>query len=178
MAKSKTKKPANKTKAEIKPEPPDVLEIYSPPDELVDRVLSLSRDGLNRGQIHRWADDLPEKLSREMIDASIAQAAIFLANAGNISSDIEAGRSIARLHDLYARLHQTGDLRGCLAIQKELTKMLGLANTTQKQHDRKMSAIKTITMEIVGIAEKFIHPNKNQEFIGEVKTVLKAGGLI
>jgi len=152
------------------------IELYTPPPELVAKVLSLSRDGLTRTQIHGWAEDLPEKPTKEAIDAAIAQSAIELASAGNISSDVEAGRSIARLHDLYARLHQTGDLRGCLSVQKELTRMLGLANSASKHQSRKVEAMKRTAMRIVDIAERYIPKSKATQFIEEIRECFESGG--
>lgn len=156
----------------------DEVALYQPPDEFVRKIVALSRDGLSRAQIHKWAREVPEPPSDQAIDAAIAQAAIDLAAAAAISSDVEAGRSISRLHDLYARLHELGDLRGCLAVQKELTKMLGLTSDLKAHSDRRVETVKKVTMEIVGIAEDFIPAKDSAEFIRKIRDVLKRAGLI
>jgi len=100
---------------------PPPAPLPEPPAELTRKITSLSRDGLSPDQIHQWAQDLPDELSDGEIIAGIQAAERDIAATGNISEGVEIGRSIARLNDLYARMHQMGDLRGCLQVQQQMT---------------------------------------------------------
>ena len=141
---------------ELEPQQPKgFLSMRRVSSDLVSKVLSLSRDGLTRDQVHKWAAELPEPPKPQDIDAAIAESATHLAHAGLIDSDLETGRSMARLNDLYARLHQTGDLRGCLSVQKEISRMLGISQSSKRALERKQEAIKRTAMRIVDIAERY-----------------------
>jgi len=146
------------------------IELKAPTAELVSKILSFSRDGLTRKQIHQWSAELPEPTSPEEIDKAILLAHDELARSADINPDIEAGRSIARLHDLYARLHQTGDLRGCLSVQKELSALLGLSDSNHKQQLRRMAAA------IIDIAGNYIEKTKQGAFLGEIKRWMRKTG--
>jgi len=98
-----------------------------PPSELEAKITALSRDGLTPEQIQEWAQGLPEELTREEVAAGIRAADTSIAATGSITEGVEIGRSIARLHDLYARMHQMGDLRGCLQTQQQMTRLALMA---------------------------------------------------
>jgi hypothetical protein len=110
----------------------------------VDEVFNLLLQGLGRRQVLRFVADqrsggisrqgepLPDwQVRNRQVDNYLAKATERLKESGKTQRDIEMGRAVARLNDLYAKSAARSDLRTCLSVQKDLTELLGLAAPNQ-----------------------------------------------
>ena len=121
-------------------------------------VTRLLRDGATHEQIAGWAD----RQGYRGVSGLIERAEAKIQAASRVNLDLEAGRAISRLNDLYARFHEDGDYKGCLQVQAQHSKILGL-----DRPDRNV-AIRRSVVAVMEIAIKHIPADRHDEFIAEV----------
>jgi len=91
-------------------------------------------------------------LADRQADTYIAKANKAIAESAAVERDHEIGRGLRRLHYLYNRAVQEGNLRIALEVVRETNKMLGLNAPTQvevddKREDRTLRDQDTTTLE-------------------------------
>lgn len=92
-----------------------------------DEVKLLLCRGLDRPTILTYAAQNNWEASPEEIDDWISKAQLQLAeDAGNIDTETELGKSLARLNYLYMNATKVQDFKTALSIQKEINKVLAL----------------------------------------------------
>lgn len=94
----------------------------------VDIVYRLLLLGLRRAQI---IETIEHKYpawgaSSRSVDRYIHEARDLLERAGDYERQLEKGRALDRLHDLYARCVNAKDHRGALAVQHQINELCGL----------------------------------------------------
>ena len=85
--------------------------------------------GMNRREILQFVAQNEEykwDVTASQIDNYIREAKKIIAESGVFNKDEEAGKAIERLNNLYRKAYSKGDFRACLAIQKELSELVGL----------------------------------------------------
>lgn len=99
----------------------------------VDVVYRLLLSGLDRARIIEYLGSeayakkhKPWHASPRTIDRYIAKANQLIIEGGACDRELERGRAIAALFDLYALARQKGSVRDCLAVRAELNKLFAL----------------------------------------------------
>ncbi len=69
------------------------------------------------------------------VEAVIAEARRRITVAADYERDAEVGKAVTRLNDLYARALRSQDTRTCLAVQRELNRLLGLYREAPPEDD-------------------------------------------
>jgi hypothetical protein len=97
------------------------------PEERLDSVKTLLCRGLDRTTILQYAAEMKWEPAPDQVDAWISAAMLELAeDAGNIDTEAELGKALARLNYLYMNASKVQDFKTALAIQKEINKVLVL----------------------------------------------------
>jgi len=92
----------------------------------VDEVFGLLTAGLTRGQILSYVEQKTDwKVCPRTVDSYVAKATERFREAADVDRAVLAGKALARLDELYARALRIQDYKTCLAIQRELDKLLG-----------------------------------------------------
>jgi len=133
----------------------------------VDEIFNLLLQGLGRRQILRFVaeqrsggvdrrgEPLPDwNVQSRQVDNYMAAATRRLKRAGRTQRDLEMGRAVARLHDIYAKAAARGDLTACRQVQKDLTELLGLNAPDQLEIMGKDGGMIDVVQHY---AEKFDH---------------------
>jgi hypothetical protein len=88
------------------------------------------------------------------IDRYIARAKQLLIEAGEQEREVEFGRALGRLHDLFARCLNDKDYRGALAVQKEINDLFGLkAPMEVNLNDARRQLVEFMVEEVMREAE-------------------------
>jgi dihydrodipicolinate synthase/N-acetylneuraminate lyase len=97
------------------------------PEERLNSVKTLLCQGLDRTTILQYAAVMKWESAPGQVDAWISAAMLELADdAGNIDTEAELGKALARLNYLYMNASKVQDFKTALAIQKEINKVLVL----------------------------------------------------
>lgn len=89
------------------------------------------------------------------IDAYIAKAKKLIIEAGECDRELEFGRALARLHDLYTRCVNAKNHRDALAVQKEINDLLGLkAPIEVNVNDARRQLVELMLEEVMREAEE------------------------
>ena len=94
----------------------------------VDIVYRLLLTGLDRQQIldHIASEHADWGVRTRAIDTYMARAKRLIIEAGDHDREMEFGRALARLHDLFTRCLNAASHRDALAVQKEINELLGI----------------------------------------------------
>lgn len=107
-------------------EAPKVPETHA---ERVDAAVLLVVRGASvdavRSQLLEWAG------AHDAAELALAEATERLRKAGETTLDVERGKAVRRLEDLFGRCLRNADYGRCLAIQKELHAVTGLTGTVR-----------------------------------------------
>lgn len=92
----------------------------------VHKVYKMLVDGADYQGIVLAAEQLGWDVSSRTIDTYVAEARSRLEEESAAERELELGRAKARLNNLYGRSLLGKDLRGALAVQREINELLGL----------------------------------------------------
>ena len=100
----------------------------------IDKAILMLTGGISRAAAEEIVVAKMSMTPREA-KALVAQAARRLTLAANYNHDAELGTAITRLNDLFKRSLAIQDVKTCLAIQRELNKLMDLYRTPPKLPD-------------------------------------------
>lgn len=94
----------------------------------INKVFDLLVAGASRSQIIQYASDKGKwNITDRQIDSYIKEAHTRLIEVGKTHREIELGRAIARLNNLYFLSISLQNYNVALGVQKEINKLLGLS---------------------------------------------------
>lgn len=97
-------------------------------EDRVNRVFELLLRGMSRRTLLQYvAEKTDWEVAERTIDSYIAEATRLMVELGKTKREEELGRAIGRLNQLYYQASEGQDFKACLAIQKEINKLLGLS---------------------------------------------------
>lgn len=104
-------------------------------EQRLSQIHALLVNNLSRKDICRYVSEKTTwGLTERSIDRYIAEATKMIQASAAFSRDLELGKAIARINDLYSRAHRVQDYKTCLAVQRELSELLGLYAPKRMEH--------------------------------------------
>lgn len=73
------------------------------------------------------------KIPAERVDAAIAEARLEITRAADVHRDEEFGKAVKRLENLFSDSNKIKDYKTALAVQKDLSRLIGLYPTGTQQ---------------------------------------------
>lgn len=96
-------------------------------EQRVGQIFALLIAGASRRTILQFtAEKTTWNLSERSVDSLVAAATRQIMASAAFNRDLELGKAIAQLNDLYAKCHRVQDYKTCIAARKELSELLGL----------------------------------------------------